>query len=73
MATLQLPPPLLRQEQTWADQSDLNKLFAPKATACSEPIYAANNNYGFSRCLEHFAGLPASEPIYGVVPNGASD
>ena len=73
MATLQLPPPLLSQEQTWADQSDLNTLFAPKATACSEPIYAANNNYGFSRCLKHFAGLPASEPIYGVVPHGASD
>ena len=72
MATLQLPPPLFSQAQTWADQSDLNKLFAPKATACSEPIYGANNNYGFSRCRKHFAGLPPTQLIYSVVPHGAS-
>ena len=72
MATMQPPLPLLSQEQTWRDQDDLAQLFHPKPQACNEQIYTANSNYGFSRCLKHYAGQPAGEPIHAIVPHGAS-
>jgi len=60
---------MLDFETAWEQQKDLGALVAPRTPRVKE-IYWPNSNYGFSRALKQYAGLPVTKPIFGVLPHG---